>query len=442
MNAARLPGVIRNHFSTLLLAVVATSAVTAQAPLVRISVAGPESVRRAILPTNVGSLLGDREVESVSNLLRGQLHGLVRSLGNDESAETAESIERSLLGYRGRIETEVFVTSGDRDAEFAVEGHMVWLDDEETELGKLCADLESIARGALGDGLRAVEVEGHSYTVLESHDGGVSLPALDADGNAVLYFGSDPTSAIANGVARRERNRESDLARVAAISPFDLLSIDVDLERVIALSRTGHSDSSAEQLMARVFGFGTYRHARASVSTNGPHLQFELAVSFGPGHRGIYEAFLPSIETLPHMLESLPLPADRAPVFACGHVRWRELWEVILDFAANFSLFQSKTRGLDEIRDTANEDAGFDIENDLLASVGTEFGVVYDLGVTRDAQDRADPDADGMCLVFEIRDDKAFDAVFEKLRGSPLRIDGKTEHAGTAIYSGRFLDRD
>lgn len=415
----------------------------AQRPFFRLSIAGPEAVRQAILPTNVGSLLSGRQAEMAANLLRSQIRGILGGVtGGDRVA--AKEIEARLLGYAGRIEIELWPTEPlDPDADFEGAGRLIFWSDGETDIGAFCADLRRIAE-ASGAPTASIEVGGTELSIVGQRDGlGCSLPVPHGDGHAVMWFGTHAENAATAGWADITANWQAHTERSKAYRRNDLLTFQLDIAAIAGFTTSGlDRDEPSDAMILRFMGVDTYDMFGTTVSTNGPHLQLELSATFKPGHRGIYEAFLPSIDSIPDVLGRVP-SGDAEATFACGHVRWRELWTCIMDFAANFSWFGSKTRDLDEIKADANKDAGFDIENDLLASVGTEVLLLFEPSAAdADREDKRAPDADGIFFAVEIVDDEKFATVFPKLMRNPVDIDGSFEFGAATVFQGNFLDRD
>jgi hypothetical protein len=424
----------------------------ARGPFLTVSAAGPKAIRQAILPTNLGTLVGGAECQPLWQALRRRFRDLLEETKSDDAEEAWAALEKRLLGFGGRIELEWHFAPQLRPGNWVryhVAGHLVLWSDGRTDMVALSKEVRRFIASLANDRPRTEEFEGgHVFEIFGGrNDDGVTIPKRyrEDQEHLVVFFGSRVDEAVTDGLTRLAGSWPQRLGRATARSQAlgDVLTARIDMQQVSALIDDEFRRNPEEgKFVRRFFGADTWDIVRCEVATVGPHLQIEATADFLPGDRGLFAALLPNLTTLPALVHRAPAgTADKPPAFAAAHVRMDKLFQTFLELIANLQ-FGRKKRTIDDLRAEMRKELGFDFEKDLLAHVDTEVLALAHLEEPEDAmdRDRRGPDGEGLCFVVGIKNDAAFAKTFHKLIAvRELRAVEPEKHAGVDVVPVRFV---
>ncbi len=379
---------------------------TADVPLVRLQVDGPQVFRAAFSGTRVGDLLASEDGEGLWTPLAAQIEGFWRQLDGDR--EDFDATRRRVLDYTGRIRVLWMLdeTASELGAvqagsgEERVFGIFALEMDGSTDLSALADDLARALRAMIPGTPTLRAVGEHSLQELRPSDGGfVTLP-MELGGHVVTFFG--------NGIPL-EAAMPRALASLAADQPTDYvpLALHVDLSRLRDLPGV-----QEEPVLVHLFGLQSLRSFDVALRPVADRVQLEASLGFDAGSRGVFGALLPAVDRLPEILSRVP--ADATPWLAMPF-RIDELFRVVADTVDA----SGETRTDDDrpFREQLREQLGFDLDTELLDHTGGEVLVLGDLWEHDDGEEFQDGGAPplGACLALSLRNTAAFRAGFDKL---------------------------
>ncbi len=429
--------------------------ILARGPLFTLQLAGPKAMRQAVLPTNLGALISSPECKPVRDLWQMALQGILAEARTEDAREAWTVLQDRLLGYAGRLDLGFHITEREvrnkQWVRYHMGGHILLWPDGSTDMAKLAQEARAFLVAMSGEAPITTDLEDGRQCEFfgRPNDDGITCPMkLGKEGEAlVLFFGSRIDKAISGGMRRLATSSQAHAERNKAWrkSVGVLAHLDVDMVQVAALiddEFRRHRERAS--LVHKLFGTESWQWARSSIRTAGPQILIEATMDYEPGKdRGIFDAFLPDITTLPKLAAMAPHGTEEKPqAFTACHIRLGKLYNLFLEFMGN--LFRHQPRSLAEIKAEVKKEMGFDLEADLLAHLSTE--VLELVQIDDDTErDRRGPDCNGLCLVTRIGNPEGFAAIYKKLKAHPELRPGEPQEieGGEAVPlpEGIFMGR-
>ena len=409
--------------------------VLTRGPVWSVSFVGPDAVRQAVLPTNLGGLFSAKENQFVGALVSQAIGGMFQS---GQAARAWRDLQQQLLGYSGRVDFEMHADPDAGRDFYAPSGHLVLAPDGTTDLAVVGAQLRRLLLEATGVEPQELEIAGRRFDALAGNaQDAITLPAIVGE-RLVLFYGEPIEKSVTRGLARLDEPGPD-------LSGGDLVAVAFDLAQFAAIYTADSIDSPADLALGREFmGMDAWDRLRFSLRTAGPHLQVEGVVEFLPGNRGIFGAFMPSITSLQGLASLVPLQPESQPAFLAAHVDGDALYEAMIGFVANFTLFGGGPKGREAAEAEVRENLGFDFKEDLLAHLDSGVLVLQHLSLPAEGERSVYPD--GLCVVVRVEDEAAFTVAYEKIiaqtgSGAVVRI-GSVEATPVRMFDrGEYLAR-
>ncbi|MEM7203861.1 MAG: sigma-70 family RNA polymerase sigma factor [Planctomycetota bacterium] len=382
-------------------------------PLWRLDAVGPKAFRQAFARTQLGALCASENGALLWQPLLAPAERIWRQWhGAADDAEFAAA-RRRVLDYTGRIRALWMVQPGEgaeRDRAFGV---FTLERDGATDLTELAGDVTRALRSLMPGEASRERVAGHDLRVLgDTSAGYVTLPIL-VDGSLVAFFGE--AASLDQTVRRCLRALAEETE-----PPTAPVSLHIGLTQL-----QGLAEMRANPPLVKALGLASLRSLDATLRPNGPHVQLEIDVDVGDGHRGLVDAFLPPTDTLPNFLARVP---HEATPWLTVPFRPDELFRVAVTAAADYDALGAPDASADLRADAQNE-LGLDLGAELLDHLGGEIMVLGDLWEPSDPKtfrDGGDPPL-GACIAMPVADTAAFSAGFDKLLQHFKRVVRKYE---------------
>ncbi|MBI5850435.1 MAG: hypothetical protein HZB39_05265 [Planctomycetes bacterium] len=378
-------------------------------------VQGPDRIRRRFGPTNLGVVLGDE----TGLALRAKLAAAVFGDAGDARQPFSELFMR-LIASDAELTLGVRVARGEHD-ELVVDGALRLAPDGKLDLAAIAAGVADAARGAelpLGE----IEYEGKKLLALK--DGGsliATLPFLH-DGALLVVVGEDLGLALERRLAPTDAlpwqppEEETNHAAVA---------LHADLAVLVDASLRGQArEARSRRTVLEALGFDSLRSLRVLVRAAGPNLELESRLAFTQdGPRGLLAGFLPPIGEAPALAS---LGSDEGAGWFAGKFDLAAVIRATIEGIGHYSAVESRRfdgdveKAIADIREQFEEFAGFDLENEFAAKLGTDFffAGARCLAPTPDA----DPDEtdEGFALAVTLRDAAGFARAHDKFVAGTL----------------------
>ena len=320
--------------------------------------------------------------------------------------------------------------------------------DGDYDLAGLATTMQKLIEDEAADGhpmkdLTAGDVK--LRVVTEDEDIQSTLPTI-VDGHMVMLFGSDLEGSATRLLANDKR--------FGGDIPNKPLWVHAKLDRLMAtLIETIETQLDASGMMPveigpilRKTGLAALDHLSFSVDADGAHTNAAMQVAFGDGDLGFMGAMM--TQGRPKLLRFLPAGCEQ---FTAGHFDVNAFYKVARDVWND--LGDAVPLTVEDAEAAFAENLKVRLKEDLLAHCGTEL-----LTLQADVDEIAGEDDDeqmmnpiaalgGACLVFELRDGKAFAQNLETaLRARGMHAARKSEdYADTKIYQlriGGFIDTE
>jgi hypothetical protein len=419
-------------FALLLTATASGQDIRSPEPLVRIDAYGPQALRRAFLPTNIGTLCASEDGERVWRPLLQPLEQMWRSLDNGPEFDQAR---QRALDYAGRMHLLWMRAPGSNDEEESFVGVFAMQTHERSDMPAMAQDLTR-PLAVLGQEPQMLEVQnGTHLQVLHLEDGQfITLPMVTAD--HVLVFFGEPAALTAGGIPRC-------LLALDAADP----ELDCPLRIQIDLSQARSTPRWRERPEVRaLFGIDSIETMTVRVRPNGPHFEIAADLEFNNADRGILEALFPPQQTTPQLLSRVPRGTN--PWFV-GPLRLDVLMRRILELIPIID--EQGNRTPEEIRAEMHKELGLHLDTDLFDHFGEEVMLLGDFweDVDNEAWRNGEDPPIGACMVFSLRNTEAFQTGMNKLlelfKGAVRTVDERTVEGvritrlGSAFVTGVHL---
>ncbi len=381
----------------------ATKTAAAPAPHIVVDTVGPDGWRVRLGPTNLGNLLASEKGRALWQPGVMPLLGAWQLLVGDE-AQFAAARDR-LLGYGGRVRLVVQLVAD----EGRPRPHLALLldGDGRTDMKVLAADLRQLVEQLPGEWQKET-VDGQSIDVRAQGDEVLTAPQLAGDRIVIAHAdGGRVATALA-------------LAPAVAVSPppppiSAALRIDVDIPALVALAMADEDDES--RAMMRAFGLESLGAHNLTIGTAGPHVQLEMAQTFGDKPAGLFAALCPTSTGVPALQATI---GDGATTWKVGRFDWRALYNTIKD------VMIASGETAEEFAKEVTEQTGIDPDADLLAHATDELLLELRLGDLERIEDAA------WLMTVGLRDAAAFDKGLQTLleHSKPVLTRAATTKAG------------
>lgn len=403
---------------------------------------GPQRIRSAFLPTNLGTLLAAKESLDFWELLRGAFRDRLRGLGDDVGGNLATLVE-GLDGYAGDITLALSMTPHPEawaGISPDVGGVLVLEPDGRTDLPAIAA---AVRKGLSGSRFEVEEVafgERKLPVVRTSERGGVVLPTMMGE-RLVAFFGESLDAAVAPRLVADGDPfvPDAEFARAP-------IALRVDLAALVAtqLEDPSYTVSSVDpQALARATGLASLRELRLTVRPNGPHVEIESGIVFAEDvPRGLFAGFMPDSQEPPALVALAPLGAR---YWQAGKFRPDLLYDATIAAIACYLGDDGETveQRSAKFRKQFAEQIGCDLGTDLFAHLDDDAVILGSLFGAPDDDEDVDPaqvGADGgtVLFAFGMRDRAKFEAGWEEVRKTlgPFLWSAETpvEHAGVTVH--------
>jgi hypothetical protein len=411
---------------------------------------GPELLSREFLATNLGTMLRAKESIGFWDALRVSAQDQLRRLGEEAGGRFSTIVGR-LGTYSGRITLACgFAPHPQAWAGIPPElsGVLILAPDGQTDLAALAADVTAGMRGTRWP-TSDLKVGDLRLTALLAGEGsatGVTFPVL-IDDHLVVFFGEGLERSVN---ARLAGDAEPDAVRLDGELRSAAIALRVDMAPLVALYGTGPEwdlGSVDPEDMKRALGLTSLVDFRLTVRPRGPHVQVDSVVAFAPGvGRGLLGGLFSDSQAPPALAALAP---EGARYWHAGKLHVDRLYHSSLE-AVSYYLYTEDSYA--RLRKSLREHLGFDVEDDLLPHVGTDFLLLGSLGGDDSRADEGEEepetepevgDASGtVCFVFPLADSQAFETAWRKLvDNETVRIGFDTERHGDAdieVHSGLF----
>lgn len=367
---------------------VAQTEATPTAPHVRIESVGPDGWRTRFAPTNLGSLLDAQAGRALWEPNLTPLLDMWQHIVGDE-AQFSPARDR-LLGYGGRMLLAVWLGEGDLGDQGVFSVALLLEGDGRTDLTALAADLRQLQGEIDGDWVEQ-DVGGSKLRLLTHGSDTMTAPIVGE--HEVLCVMASRERLAATLADARALAASCTGKPPAPTTPA--LRIEVALPALVGLARThGEAAPGGDGWpTAKALGVECLGPLELTLTTAGPHVQFELAQSFPTGPRGLFAAFFPTAATVPTLQHLLPKDGS----WKIGRFDPSALYAAIESAAAVNDV------DLDDMRKDIRDSMGVDLHDDLLTHMTDE---VLLLGCpVRDVDRLAET---GWALAFRLRDRAAF----------------------------------
>lgn len=371
-------------------------------PVFEVTTVGPAGWRARLGPTNVGSLLASATGERLWQPLLES----VRKLLADNQAVDADLLAK-WRDYHGQVWIAVWSDPFGRTTPTVA---VVLHGDGKSDLAALAKDAARVLGMDLQAPMRLCgPVQG------DDRVGFYLTSAAEVDAALVTY----------QSFAERPR---------APLPPQGpALAASLDLAQLVAAATS--ADRPSEQRGSDALGLPSLQRLGMAIRAAGPQVHVSTDLQFATEPLGVFAGMFPTATKLPNLFHLLPPEA--------------RLWR-----ATHFDLATLATAGIEafaayeqmtttEVRTRLRDDLGFDLEQDLLAHLGTEvlFATVPEADATDD--DEWAPDRINWTLSWRLRDAAAFTAGWQKLlesakpnvtNAATIDVDGATAHRCNTIF--------
>ena len=347
-------------------------------PLLILEMDGPNALRGAFLPTNVGTMLASREARSIWPDLWDRLNRSWYGEGKE-----------TLLTYGGRVRVLAFIDPGPPQRE---RGIIVLEPDGQTALADVAERLSQLLRDAAQAAPVDRKVAGWDLTTVYLDTPGILSLPREINGRMVSFFGSerDMDWVVEAGV----ETLKAPLPKIGENHP---LSLHVDLEQLARLAR--EESPGNQRIMDEIYALSSLGDLQILLRNAGPQVMLEVELGFRGGERGIFAGLMPDTQQRPTLVSMVP--KDGRP-WAATRLDVDSLVRTALSLLTLALRHGSAPEDpLEEIRQDLKRDMGFDVFDDLLAHFGDEVLVLRKPGSAPSTAEMGNL-LTGMCLGIRI----------------------------------------
>jgi hypothetical protein len=409
-----------------------SSSVIPANPLITLHLDGPQALRAAFLPTNLGKMFAGPEFQEMVAPITQMLEAMKEQAGGELPFDI-NTVSDTVINYRGRLVIALhllddaidFTSPNPPDFMLTV----ALTPDGATDLAGMCTGITDLAAG-LGDQISEITSKGKKITVMSPDPtASIAMPFMH-NGHAVMMISSNIEMA-ADKLLNDETPRHSTPSRLNKAN----MGVSIQAKQIITLLTEAAGETMDWAMMGKPIlersGLKSLETIDLTILTRGPALLQEVVFNFNQNDRGILGMVMPSGAKKTALTNLLPADAMTASAWP---------W----DMQKLYSTVQS-------IFDDLGDDAPIPFD-ELLSEFETEFGVALKEGIfdtfgngLMNVQIESEDDIDimnplsmvnGITFGMHMKDGKTLGKSIDTMLRSAGMHAGRTkdEHQGFLVY--------